>query len=445
MDDREWTGPLALGIVEVPDEPPADLFRANLMLPCPTGEPNGIALEERDGESVLRYESTSLRLTVGRETSHGWKWEESVRLDKGEISVYVTAARVAFACSRYDRGGSFRVIGIPDVSDLVVLPIMTLGSKALAARRRRGKMLVGQFRYQWLKEICFKPPDRRGRSNLLVDGLSREGEHYAVSLTLRGAVGADQIAAEIVRRYAAYLLSLEPKWEEARLERLRQLAEIDHLPSDHRVGVFKDGVRYSFHETPVCFYMAPSTASWMPPSLAEPGEDADAEADAGVSDVLAVIELARRVEIGEAEVADLAPALSALASAGQSEIEAIAPRIAWFAALLSQQIPRDRREAAATEVMARVRQIADEVLPSGAALISPEIAHDLARLIRVWFVSALTQDERLEFLWRYWEDEPLADERRGVYVVALVVGAAAISACGDRALGGESGSASLRA
>jgi hypothetical protein len=450
MDDSEWTGPLAVGIVEVPDELPADLLRANLMLPCPSEKPNGIALEERDGKNVLRYEATSLRLTVGRQTGGNWKWEEHVRLDNGDISVYITDARVAFACTEYDKGGSFRVVGIPDVGDLLVLPILTLGSKVLAARRRRGKALVGQVRYQWLKEICFKPPDWRGKSNLLVDALSKDGQHYAISLTLRSAVGADKISAEIVRRYAAYLLSLEPAWDDEQLESLRQLTELEHLPSDHRVGVFKDGVRYSFHEMPVCFYMSLSTAAWKPPSQLRVSEDPNIET-AGVSsgeDVLAVIELACRVETGDAEEDELVLRLGALAVASTADIGVIGSTIAWFADELMQKVPRERREAATANVVSRVRRIAEEVLPQQGSApetsTTPQTIQALTRLIRAWFVSAPTIDERLEFLFRYWEDEPVAGEYPRIYAVALVVAAAAVAVAGGVVVSGQASARATR-
>ena len=91
------------------------------------------------------------------------------RCSKVRICVYITDARVAFACSKYDKGGGW--IGTPGA-----MLVMNVASKSLAAVRRRGKMMVGQVRYPWIANVGSTGQQGIGSEERLVfDGKSDRG------------------------------------------------------------------------------------------------------------------------------------------------------------------------------------------------------------------------------------------------------------------------------
>ena len=116
-----------------------DLLQGGLLHAIPDVTRNGILLEERDGGDVRVISAKGLKLQAAGATE--------LELDDVAIDVLITDARVALACSKYEKGGGWTGFGL---SSIVVATAPNAGSKALAAHRRRGKMLVGQVRYPWL-------------------------------------------------------------------------------------------------------------------------------------------------------------------------------------------------------------------------------------------------------------------------------------------------------
>ena len=64
--------------------------------------------------------------------------------------MFVTDSRVALACEMYDKGGGWVGFG---AGGLLVAVTANAVSKARAASRSRGKVLVGHVRYPWLKSV----------------------------------------------------------------------------------------------------------------------------------------------------------------------------------------------------------------------------------------------------------------------------------------------------
>jgi hypothetical protein len=65
-------------------------------------------------------------------------------------TVMITDCRVIVFCAKYDKGGGWFGLGAGGIATAAVLNTV---SKARAARRRRGKLLVGHIRYPWLRAV----------------------------------------------------------------------------------------------------------------------------------------------------------------------------------------------------------------------------------------------------------------------------------------------------
>ena len=132
-----------IGVVDVPEAGSGiDVFEAGLVLPVPATDKNAIVMEDRDGKSVQRLTASAVVFQVGGRTVLNDR--------KIKIDLFVTDARFALACSKYDKGGGW--IGSPGV--MVAAKAI---SKARAAIRSRGKMLVGQVRYPWIQKVACSP------------------------------------------------------------------------------------------------------------------------------------------------------------------------------------------------------------------------------------------------------------------------------------------------
>jgi hypothetical protein len=141
-----------LNVVEIPDSV-QDPFELGLLLPVPGLQKNSILLEDRDGSQVQRLTATAVLFrTNGRLV---------FRDRKIKIDLLVTDARFAPACSRYDKGGGW----VGGASAMVVANAV---SKARAAIRSRGKMLVGQVRYPWIQRVGSAPKKGFGNDEKLV-------------------------------------------------------------------------------------------------------------------------------------------------------------------------------------------------------------------------------------------------------------------------------------
>ena len=166
-----------------------------------------ITLDARDGQHVMQVVATSVRvLEIG---SAGIK--TVVKLQEVKIDVYVTDSRLALACQKYDKGGGWVGFGAGGV---LVAVTANAVSKARAASRSRGKVLVGHVRYPWLKAVGAS--SKSGFASSEAIRLEYSENHSGgpvrklVELTLPKNIDATLVAQEITRRAAAYRLANYP-------------------------------------------------------------------------------------------------------------------------------------------------------------------------------------------------------------------------------------------
>ena len=169
-----------------------------------------IELEELDGADIGRLSATALTV----HSVNPQKRLMSVRKIRAEV--FITDARVAIACEKYDKGGGWRGFS---VGGLMTATALNAVSKARASMRRRGKMLVGHVRYPWLQKVGFttKTGVLSGEQIRLVLTESTGGVKRALmfDLLLPSNVSAAATAQAIAQRAARYRLAHDPKFDEA--------------------------------------------------------------------------------------------------------------------------------------------------------------------------------------------------------------------------------------
>lgn len=188
-----------------------DAYEDGLLLPVPGQESNSIVLEDRDGGHVQRANANDLSVVLGRQTI--------AKVEETRVDIIVTDARVALACSKYHKGFGGGII-------------TGSASRVLAASRRRGKMLVGQVRYPWLQRVGSKTKFGWTTNERLMLVFHTAEGGMAYGLNLPGDTDAAAIAAEIVRRAAAYRLACEPGMEPEVCARLEELAGAQRIEPD---------------------------------------------------------------------------------------------------------------------------------------------------------------------------------------------------------------------
>lgn len=175
-------------------------FEDGALYPVLGDERNEIEFEALDGRDVktLYAESLTVLRTVGS------KLVTQAKVSDIKATVFVTDARVAIACTKYDKGGGWRGASL-------AVPVLNLASKARAATRRRGKMLVGHVRYPWLVSVGFIAKTSWSTSDQIrltvaekVDGNAKQ---MHLDLTFPKGTDVAKLAQVIAQRAAAYRLT----------------------------------------------------------------------------------------------------------------------------------------------------------------------------------------------------------------------------------------------
>jgi hypothetical protein len=224
-----------LQVVDVGAEAGPDPSMSGLLLPV-VRDSDSVELESRDGAQVRRFEASGLALY--------FRNQEVLRFSRIAARLLVTDARVAIVCSHYDRGGGWR-------GDPISMGVFNTVSKLRAAVRSRGQALVGQARYPWIARVgSTARVALGGEERLVIDASETERDTYRLIIGLSNRADAANLAAEIVRRTAAFRLvserDLDPE-ERLALTRLQVAAAITpsrSRPNDH----------IYFHEMPSCWY-----------------------------------------------------------------------------------------------------------------------------------------------------------------------------------------------
>jgi hypothetical protein len=185
-------------VVRTADEDDGRLY------PRPGEQPGSVEMEQWDGQP-LRL--TASAITVQQLSSATWRTLQ--RLRDVKLDILVTESRVIISCKKFDKGGGW--VGFGGGGVLFALAANGV-SKARAAHRRHGKLLVGQVRYPWLRCVGYKPKTGWGSSEEIRLGVvvtSGDGERQELFLdiALPKDVDSGAVARAISQRAASYRLA----------------------------------------------------------------------------------------------------------------------------------------------------------------------------------------------------------------------------------------------
>ena len=122
-----------------------------------------------------------------------------------KVDFYVTDSRVVLLCEKYDKGSSWS-------GGLAALALDAASSIAAAARRK-GKVMLGHIRYEWISEITYNHKGHIGIS--YKDG---DKNCWTLGLLFKKATDTEFVANEILRRTCAYRLAMTDQEEKERHE-----------------------------------------------------------------------------------------------------------------------------------------------------------------------------------------------------------------------------------
>jgi hypothetical protein len=178
--------------------------------------------------------------------------------------MYITDSRVVVAIEKFEKGNLYLGFSSPTEG----IAVLASGVSALrAARRRKGKVLVGQVRYQWLKFAGADPRISIGSGGGIYLGCEVKGAAgtrlYRLVVTLaRGQVDPLDIIQDIIQRAARYRLAHFPGNPDHHA-RLDELAKVPRLPNPKP----KELASYAM---PNYFYVASANAYPNAPSVSDP-------------------------------------------------------------------------------------------------------------------------------------------------------------------------------
>lgn len=185
------------------------------------GAPFPFDLEPLDGPTpvhmqpkrvrVLRRNNKEFRLDQHGRAGSGLT--ETIPLPTGlEFELVVTDSRLVMYCEKFDKGGGWVGLGIGGVAVAVAANAV---SKARAASRRKGKMLVGQVRYSWINTIRATPKvDLRTSDYVLISmnaSPSAENRFIMLELIMPKGMSALDFAHHLAQRTARYRLTHNPQ------------------------------------------------------------------------------------------------------------------------------------------------------------------------------------------------------------------------------------------
>ena len=227
-----------------------------LLAPVPSDAgPDSVHPEPLDGSQPLSLHCTSVTLRIAGDK------KSIIQLRDIRGKVTLTDGRITFACSKYDKGGGW-FGGFTAVA-------LNAGSKALAARRRRGKMLVAHLRYPWINAVYAKNKSGFLSSEQLRIVFVNDGARMQLDLELPKEVDAAAVATELIRRTATFRLRHDPEMTREEREQLEALQNLEPLVDS------KDSTEMAGRAFPTHWPVSERSARFGLPAIVEPASSPD--------------------------------------------------------------------------------------------------------------------------------------------------------------------------
>ena len=211
---------MSFSILEIVDlDDPLDVH----LYPTIGADKDSIQLESSDGGDVKHF--VTPEISVSSLVAHGSVANPDLitktSLQSG-ARMNITASRVAFACGKFESAGGWVGLG---VGGMAVAGAINAVSHMNAARRRGGKALVGQARFEWLAAVGWtsKGSGKGGSVRIFVDSpIVGDERLLLLDLVIPKKTAPDAIACVIIRRAAEFKLAagISAPADEARLQQL---------------------------------------------------------------------------------------------------------------------------------------------------------------------------------------------------------------------------------
>ena len=172
-------------------------------------EPFPFEREPGDGSNIQRFIATALKV----HDLQSKKVLLGVREIKGEC--FITDSRIVFCCDKYDKG---RRLGWLRGGWGRRRLDCQRSEQGQGPHRRKGKMLAGHVRFQWLGQVGGSPKmgmlDSEQLRLVVSDGTQQGCPKILIDLTLPKATDSRAVAKELVRRACAFRLARDVRPDE---------------------------------------------------------------------------------------------------------------------------------------------------------------------------------------------------------------------------------------
>ncbi|MFT9116323.1 MAG: zinc ribbon domain-containing protein [Sporolactobacillus sp.] len=166
---------------------------------------SGNLIEER-WDHGLSNVITATAIRVSRKAPDKQKFERVMEASKLDIDLYVTDSRVALSCKKYKKGGGWYGTGI---GGMVAALAIDAGSKIIAAATSKGKILLGQIRYEWIYFLGYSHrTGMSGHNAVQICYRDSQKNIWLIVLLLKNNADAAFLTNDILHRASKYRLEM---------------------------------------------------------------------------------------------------------------------------------------------------------------------------------------------------------------------------------------------
>ena len=124
-------------------------------------------------------------------------------LEKVKLEVYITDSRVIFRCLKYNKRGI-------DIATTPLELLYNFGSRAIAAQMRKGKVLLGQVRYEWIQQIHYrKKYNWLSKDTLMLVYTDTDKNMWSFEIGFTNGTDLPHLANNILKRASRYRMAMQ--------------------------------------------------------------------------------------------------------------------------------------------------------------------------------------------------------------------------------------------
>jgi len=160
------------------------------------------------------------------------------------IDFYVTDSRVVLLCKKYDKGGGW----YGGIGALVA----NAGSKIMAAARSKGKVLLGQVRYEWIAMLSYqRKVSWLTEESIQVYYKDNDGTYWCISLNFKKGTDTEFLANNILHRACKYRLAMNDEKGEKETEFFTKYSTGANITPNSNPKQYSDCIFPNFYFAPM--------------------------------------------------------------------------------------------------------------------------------------------------------------------------------------------------